>query len=69
LSATLFGGLGILDISGNLGISLWVLSDSRKKNWREQQAAKIVAEAHDIARKRGRNVMSIVKDLIAEIKK
>jgi hypothetical protein len=35
----------------------------------EQQAAKIVAEAHDIARKRGRNVMSIVKDLIAEIKK
>ena len=35
----------------------------------EQQAAKIVAEAHDIARKRGRNVMSIIKDLIAEIKK
>jgi len=35
----------------------------------EQQAAKIVEEAHDIARKRGRNVMSIIKDLIAEIKK
>jgi len=35
----------------------------------EQQAAQIVAEAHDIARKRGRNVMSIIKDLIAEIKK
>ena len=33
------------------------------------QAAKIVAEAHDIARKRGRNVMAIVKDLISEIKK
>ena len=35
----------------------------------EQQAVKIVAEAHDIARIRGRNVMSIIKDLIAEIKK
>ena len=35
----------------------------------EQQAARIVAEAHDIARKRGRNVMAIIKDLIAEIKK
>ena len=35
----------------------------------EQQAARIVAEAHDIARKRGRNVMTIIKDLIAEIKK
>jgi len=34
-----------------------------------KQAAQIVAEAHDIARKRGRNVMSIIKDLIAEIKK
>lgn len=34
-----------------------------------QQAAKIVAEAHDIARKRGRNVMAIIKDLISEIKK
>jgi len=35
----------------------------------ERQAAKIVEEAHDIARKRGRNVMSIIKDLIADIKK
>jgi hypothetical protein len=35
----------------------------------KQEAARIVAEAHDIARKRGRNVMSIIKDLIAEIKK
>ena len=35
----------------------------------EQQAAKIVEEAHDIARKRGRNVMSIIKDLIADIRK
>jgi hypothetical protein len=35
----------------------------------EQQAVQIVAEAHEIARKRGRNVMSIIKDLIAEIKK
>ena len=34
-----------------------------------QQAVRIVSEAHDIARKRGRNVMSIVKDLIADIKK
>ena len=34
-----------------------------------KQAAQIVAEAHDIARKRGRNVMSIIKDLITEIKK
>jgi hypothetical protein len=33
------------------------------------QAAKIVAEAHRIARERGRNVLSIVKDLIADIKK
>jgi hypothetical protein len=35
----------------------------------ERQAVQIVAEAHEIARKRGRNVMSIIKDLIAEIKK
>jgi len=33
------------------------------------QAAKIVEEAHRIARERGRNVVSIVKDLIADIKK
>ncbi|MGD9300328.1 MAG: hypothetical protein PVI13_02050 [Desulfobacterales bacterium] len=35
----------------------------------EQQAAKIVAEAHEIARKRGHNVMSIIRDLIKDIKK
>ena len=35
----------------------------------KQQAASIVSEAHEIARKRGRNVLSIIKDLIADIKK
>ncbi len=35
----------------------------------ESQAARIVAEAHRIARERGRNVLSIIKDLIAEKKK
>ena len=34
-----------------------------------RQAAKIVAEAHQIARERGRNVVSIMKDLIADMKK
>ena len=34
-----------------------------------RQAAKIVEEAHRIARKRGSNVLSIMKDLIADIKK
>jgi hypothetical protein len=34
-----------------------------------QQAAKIVAEAHQIARQRGRNVIGIIKDLIADLKK
>jgi hypothetical protein len=34
-----------------------------------QQAAKIVEEAHRIARERGSNVVSIMKDLIADIKK
>ena len=33
------------------------------------QAAQIVAEAHRIARERGRNVVAIIKDLIEEIKK
>ena len=33
------------------------------------QAARIVEEAHRIARERGRNVVSIIKDLIADIKK
>jgi hypothetical protein len=34
-----------------------------------QQAAKIVAEAHQIARERGHNVIGIIKDLIADLKK
>ena len=33
------------------------------------QAAKIVAEAHRIARERGRNVIAIIKDLVNDIKK
>ena len=33
------------------------------------QAAKIVQEAHQIARERGRNVIAIIKDLINDIKK
>jgi len=33
------------------------------------QASKIVEEAHRIARERGRNVVSIIKDLITDIKK
>ena len=35
----------------------------------KEQAAKIVAEAHRIARERGRNVMAIIKDLVNDIKK
>jgi hypothetical protein len=35
----------------------------------KEQAAKIVAEAHRIARERGRNVIAIIKDLINDIKK
>ena len=34
-----------------------------------RQAAKIVEEAHQIARERGRNVVSIMKDLIVDLKK
>ena len=34
-----------------------------------RQAAQIVEEAHKIARERGRNVVSIIKDLIADLKK
>lgn len=34
-----------------------------------RQAARIVDEAHRIARERGSNVISIMKDLIADIKK
>ena len=33
------------------------------------QAGKIVEEAHRIARERGRNVVSIIKDLITDVKK
>jgi hypothetical protein len=33
------------------------------------QAKRIVEEAHRIGRERGRNVLSIIKDLIADIKK
>jgi len=35
----------------------------------EHQAKKLVNEAHRIAKERGRNVMSITKELIADIKK
>ncbi len=35
----------------------------------EDQARKIVDEAHRIARQRGRNVVAIMKDLVAELKK
>ena len=34
-----------------------------------QQADRLVEDAHKIARERGRNVMSIMKDLVAGIKK
>jgi hypothetical protein len=34
-----------------------------------RQATRIVEEAHQIARERGSNVLSIMKDLIADIKK
>jgi hypothetical protein len=33
------------------------------------QATQIVAEAHRIARERGRNVIAIIKDLVQDIKK
>jgi len=35
----------------------------------EQQAGKIIDEAHRIARERGSNVLSIIKELAADIKK
>ena len=35
----------------------------------EQQAGKIVDDAHSIARERGSNVLSIIKELAADIKK
>lgn len=34
----------------------------------ERQAARLVEDAHRIARERGRNVVSIMKEMIAEIK-
>ncbi len=34
----------------------------------ENQASKLVDEAHKIARERGRNVMSIIKDLVEDLK-
>ena len=35
----------------------------------ERQASKIIDEAHRIARERGSNVLSIIKELAADIKK
>ena len=34
-----------------------------------RQAAKLVDDAHGIARKRGQNVITIIKDLVADLKK
>jgi len=34
----------------------------------ERQAARLVEDAHRIARERGRNVVSIMKEMIADIK-
>ena len=35
----------------------------------ERQAAKLVEDAHRIARERGRNVISIMKDLVDDLKR
>ena len=35
----------------------------------ERQASKLVDDAHKIARERGRNVISIMKDLVEDLKK
>jgi hypothetical protein len=35
----------------------------------EQQASKIVDDAHSIARRRGSNVLSIIKELASDLKK
>ena len=35
----------------------------------ERQASKLVDEAHKIARERGRNVISIIKDLVDDLKR
>jgi len=39
------------------------------RNELERHAAGIVDDAHRIARERGRNVMSIIKEMVADIKK
>lgn len=35
----------------------------------ERRADKLVDDAHQIARKRGKNVLSIIKDLVGDLKK
>ncbi len=35
----------------------------------ERQASKLVDDAHKIARERGRNVISIMKDLVDDLKR
>jgi len=35
----------------------------------QQQAARLVEDAHRIARERGRNVISILKEMIGDLKK
>lgn len=35
----------------------------------EKQAARLVDDAHRIARDRGRNVLTIIKELVADIRK
>jgi len=35
----------------------------------QQQASKLVDDAHKIARERGRNVISIIKDLVDDLKR
>jgi len=35
----------------------------------ERQASKLVDDAHTIARERGRNVISIMKDLVDDLKR
>ena len=35
----------------------------------ERQATKLVDDAHKIARERGRNVISIIKDLVDDLKR
>ena len=35
----------------------------------ERKASKLVEDAHRIARERGRNVISIIKDLVSDMKK